>query len=218
MEEELRLQGLQYIAGIDEAGRGPLAGPVVASAVMLPPDLQIPELDDSKRLTEHSRRQLFDQVHAQALAVGVGIVDAPEIDQRNILQATFHAMKLALDHMCRLLPHVPELVLIDGKLTFPHDLPLKAVVKGDHLCQNVAAASVVAKVIRDQIMDAMDALYPVYGFAKHKGYPSPAHKEALAQHGPCPLHRLSFRGVVSQEGASTEEDDDQEDLLPPDAS
>ncbi|MCK6511243.1 ribonuclease HII [Myxococcota bacterium] len=208
MEEELAQQGLHRIAGIDEAGRGPLAGPVVAAAVLLPPSCDLPELDDSKRLTEAIRRTLFDQIHQQALAIGVGVVDAPEIDQRNILQATFHAMSLALDHLCRLLPDPPQIVLIDGNKTFPHTLPCKAVIKGDQLCQNVAAASIIAKVLRDQIMDAMHPLYPLYGFDKHKGYPSPAHKLALAQHGPSPLHRLSFRGVLSPDTNAESSDAD----------
>lgn len=196
LEQDLRLQGHLRIAGIDEAGRGPLAGPVVAATVLLPLDIQIDGLDDSKRLSHTQRRQLFDVIHHQALAIGVGMIDAVEIDNSNILQAALRAMALSLDRVCRQLDQPPQLVLIDGNRSFAHTVPLMTVIKGDQRSQNVAAASVIAKVTRDQIMDGFAQLYPQYEFEQHKGYPTTQHKAALLKYGPSPVHRFSFRGVI----------------------
>jgi ribonuclease HII len=208
LETELReQQQINDIIGIDEAGRGPLAGPVVAAAAIFSPSVDIPELNDSKKLSESLREQLFPVIHQKALAVGVGVVCAAEIDRLNILQATKKAMELALQHALRQLDTPPELVLIDGNQTFPSEVDIKqmAVVKGDQRCHSIAAASVVAKVTRDKIMAAYDGIYPQYDFSQHKGYPTPLHKERLIEHGPSPLHRLSFRGVLPD--SSTEKDE-----------
>ncbi len=209
IEEDLALQGFLRIIGVDEAGRGPLAGPVVAAAVILPPQTLIPILDDSKKLTELQREKLFPIIHEKALAVGVGVIDAGEIDKLNILQATFKAMRFAIDRVRLQLPTPPEQILIDGNRKFDYDLPLKTIVKGDHLSRNIAAASVVAKVTRDQIMLAYHQLYPHYDFASHKGYPSQLHKQRLEQFGPCPIHRFSFKSVLPSPSIKTHAHDEE---------
>ncbi|MEH0018903.1 MAG: ribonuclease HII [Desulfobacter sp.] len=184
-------EGYRYIAGTDEAGRGPLAGPVVSAAVILPPGFDCPEITDSKKLSEKKRDALFPLIEEKALAVGVGIADHEEIDRINILQASLLSMKRAVE--C--LKPAPDYLLIDGKFTIDCDLPQEAIVKGDAKSISIAAASIIAKVTRDRIMAELSIRYPAYEFHRHKGYPTKAHKAALRAHGPCPVHRKSFRGV-----------------------
>ena len=179
---------LNVICGVDEAGRGPLAGPVCAAAVILPEHLQIPGLNDSKKLTDKKRRELFPDIQQQAIAYGIGLASEAEIDEINILQATFLAMRRALEQLTVL----PEIALIDGNRETDFGLPVKTVVKGDSLSANIAAASVLAKVTRDNIMVELAQQYPEYGFEIHKGYGTKAHYEALRTYGPSPIHRRSF--------------------------
>ncbi|MDR3580033.1 MAG: ribonuclease HII [Oryzomonas sp.] len=190
-EQRARSRGFSLIAGVDEAGRGPLAGPVVAAAVILPEGLRIPGVDDSKKLSPETRERLFDVINAQALAVGIGMGSPEMIDRINILQATLHAM---LEAVSALSPQ-PDFILIDGISSINSTIPQKTVKKGDSLSLSIAAASIIAKVTRDRLMRELDAIHPGYGFAGHKGYGSAAHLEAIRQHGPSPVHRLSFRGV-----------------------
>ena len=180
--------GLRLICGVDEAGRGPLAGPVCAAAVILPEHLQIPGLNDSKKLTDKKRRELFPIIQEQAIAYGIGLASESEIDEINILQATFLAMRRALEQ----LTVRPEIALIDGNRETDFGIPVKTVVKGDSLSANIAAASVLAKVTRDNIMVEMARQYPEYGFEIHKGYGTKAHYEALRTYGPCSIHRKTF--------------------------
>lgn len=182
-------RGLPFsVCGIDEAGRGPLAGPVAAAAVILPPDRNIPFLNDSKKLSPKKREELFDIIRAEAVAFSVTLIDAQRIDEINILQATYEAMRQAVSGL-QMRPDV----LVNDAVTIPGiDLPQAAVVKGDAKCISVAAASILAKVTRDRLMEEYDALYPGYGFAKHKGYGTAAHIEAIRTLGPCPIHRRSF--------------------------
>ena len=179
---------LRLICGVDEAGRGPLAGPVCAAAVILPEHLEIPGLTDSKKLSDKKRRELFPIIQEKAVAYGIGLASEAEIDEINILQATFLAMRRALDQ----LSVKPEIALIDGNRETDFGLPVKTVVKGDSLSANIAAASVLAKVTRDNIMVELAETYPEYGFEIHKGYGTKAHYEALRQYGPCPIHRKTF--------------------------
>jgi len=183
------------IAGVDEAGRGPLAGPVVAAAVILDPTRPIAGLADSKKLSALQREALAEQIMANALAVGVGVIEADEIDRINILQATMRAMIVAVNA----LKTVPELVRVDGNRAPPLNLPVQTIVGGDGTDRAIGAASIIAKTRRDAIMIEMDRQYPEYNFARHKGYPTAAHLAALEQHGPCPIHRLSFRPVRQSE-------------------
>lgn len=187
-EHECRDAGFSVVCGVDEAGRGPLAGPVCAAAVVLPPDLQIEGLNDSKKLSEKRREALYDVITEQALAYGIAFADEKEIDEINILQATFLAMRRAVDR----LSVRPDIVLVDGNREPPLDLPVRTIVKGDSLSANIAAASILAKVTRDRFMLEQDALYPEYGFALHKGYGTQAHYAALREHGACPIHRRTF--------------------------
>ena len=180
--------GLNVICGVDEAGRGPLAGPVCAAAVILPKHLQIPGLTDSKKLSDKKRRELFPIIQEQAVAYGIGLASEAEIDEINILQATFLAMGRALSQ----LSIRPEIALIDGNRETDFGLPVKTVVKGDSLSANIAAASILAKVTRDTMMVELAEQYPEYGFEIHKGYGTKAHYEALRTYGPCPIHRKSF--------------------------
>ena len=180
--------GLRLICGVDEAGRGPLAGPVCAAAVILPEHLQIPGLNDSKKLTDKKRRELFPIIQEQAVAWGIGLASETEIDEINILQATFLAMRRALEQ----LNARPEIALIDGNRETDFGLPVKTVVKGDSLSANIAAASVLAKVTRDNIMTEMANQYQKYDFEIHKGYGTKAHYEALRTYGPCSIHRKTF--------------------------
>lgn len=188
-EHEAMEKGYDLICGVDEAGRGPLAGPVCAAAVILPKDLEIPGLNDSKKLTEKKRDALFDIIKEQALAYGIAMATEQEIDEINILQATFLAMKRAVEA----LPVKPDFVLIDGNRE-PDlgDLPLKTIIKGDSRSANIAAASILAKVTRDRYMMELDGEYPQYGFAIHKGYGTQKHYEALREYGHCPAHRMTF--------------------------
>ena len=188
IEEEYFAKGAQLICGIDEAGRGPLAGPVCAAAVILPRGLEIPGLNDSKKLTDKKRRELFPIIKEQALAYGIAFADHKEIDEINILQATFLAMKRAVAQ----LQVKPDQLLIDGNRTTDFGIPAVAVVKGDSLSASIAAASVLAKVTRDDYMEEMAKEYPQYAFEVHKGYGTKAHYAALAEHGPSPLHRMTF--------------------------
>ncbi|MBR4157954.1 MAG: ribonuclease HII [Oscillospiraceae bacterium] len=188
VENDLRREGLRLVCGVDEAGRGPLAGPVCAAAVILPEGTEIPGLNDSKKLTEKKREALFPVIKSTALHWGIAFADHKEIDELNILQATFLAMKRAVE----MLGVEPELGLIDGNRCPEVGFPVKAVVGGDAKCACIAAASVLAKVSRDRFMLEMDGKYPGYGFAQHKGYPTAAHYAALRELGPCPIHRLTF--------------------------
>lgn len=192
-EHRFHRQGRQRIAGIDEAGRGPLAGPVVAAAVIFPagfrPDQRI---TDSKKLTDRLREELFTIITQSALAYAIADTDAPTIDRINILQATRLAMRKAVEA----LPHPPDHLLIDGISTIESPLSQTTIIKGDSLSVSIAAASILAKVSRDRLMQDYHLLYPNYGFDRHKGYGSAAHMAALRQYGPCPIHRVSFRGVI----------------------
>ena len=194
-----RRQGSLIIAGIDEAGRGPLAGPVVAAAVVLHPEQRIDGVYDSKQLTEKRREQLFELITNQALAVGTGLADAATVDRINILQATRQAMLEAVQS----LPVTPDHLLIDGITTIATRLHQQTIKQGDSRSASIAAASIIAKVTRDRIMLEYDRLYPAYGFARHKGYGSAAHFAALQQHGPCPIHRLTFAGVKEKKKQPT---------------
>ena len=176
------------VCGIDEAGRGPLAGPVCAAAVILPEEYELPGLNDSKKLSPKARDALFDRILETAVAWGVGWADEKEIDRINILQATFQAMGRAFGQLDR----APDYAFVDGNRPPQLPVPVRCVVGGDGKYDCIAAASILAKVSRDRWMDEMDALYPQYGFLRHKGYPTKAHYEALAQFGPCPIHRRSF--------------------------
>lgn len=184
-------KGFRAVAGIDEAGRGPLAGPVVAAAVVLPAGLPLIGVDDSKKLTPAKRDNLFETIMVNALAVGVGIVDAAEIDRINILQATRCAMTAAVTRLSL----QPDYLLIDGISTIDCAIPQKTIKKGDSLSLSIAAASIIAKVTRDRFMIEMDRTYPGYGFAGHKGYGSASHMKAIRELGPSPIHRLTFGGV-----------------------
>lgn len=190
LEEAHWRAGRRYVAGLDEAGRGCLAGPVVAAAVILPPDARLPGLDDSKKLSAGQRDALFDRVHAEALAVGVGQCSPEEIDRLNVLHAALEAMRRAVLNL--VVP--PDALLVDGKQPIKDPPCVQAtVVKGDGRSLSIAAASVVAKVTRDRLMVDLHAAFPVYGWASHKGYPTAEHYAALAAHGPSPHHRRTFR-------------------------
>lgn len=188
IEDGLKQQGIGVICGVDEAGRGPLAGPVYAAAVILPEYLEIPGLDDSKKLTDKRRRELMPIIKEQAIAYGIGVATEKEIDEINILQATFLAMQRAIDQ----LEGKADFALIDGNREKDFGLPVMTVVKGDSRSANIAAASVLAKVSRDDYMDEMAKQYPQYGFEIHKGYGTKAHYEALRTYGHCDLHRVTF--------------------------
>jgi ribonuclease HII len=190
-EKALNAQGYARIAGVDEAGRGPLAGPVVSAAVILPPDFPSGGVNDSKQLSPRQRSRLYEHIYAHALAIGLGIVDPVEIDRINILQAARLSMAMAVTN----LSPQPDFVLIDGNFDISSALPQQPLVKGDARSISIAAASIVAKVSRDSLMDRYHLDYPQFGFDRHKGYPTKAHKTAITAHGPCPIHRLSFKGV-----------------------
>ena len=193
-EQAARAAGYRIIAGIDEVGRGPLAGPVVAACVVLPPEFDLTGINDSKKLTERQRERASAHIHRDALALAFGIVEPDEIDRLNILRATHQAMRLAF----LALSPAPDYVLIDGLPVRDFPCPLqRAIVSGDSLSVSIAAASIVAKVVRDQMMREYDAQYPEYGFAGHKGYGAATHLAALRQHGPCPIHRRSFAPVAA---------------------
>ena len=188
LENELYAQGYSLLCGVDEAGRGPLAGPVCAAAVILPAGLEIPGLNDSKKLSEKQREALFEPIKAAAKAYGIAFATVEEIENLNILNATFLAMNRAISQ----LSSQPELALIDGNRNTGIAVPSRCIVKGDSRCADIAAASVLAKVSRDRYMLEMAEKYPEYGFERHKGYGTKLHYEAIRQYGPCPIHRLSF--------------------------
>ena len=188
IEDELYAKGIQMICGIDEAGRGPLAGPVCAAAVMLPRNLVIPGLNDSKKLSPKKRDALYDAILAQAVSYGIAFATVEEIEKWNILGATFLAMNRAIEQ----LSEPPALALIDGNRNSGIHGNSQCVVGGDGKCAEIAAASILAKVTRDRYMLQMAEQYPQYGFAQHKGYGTAAHYAALREYGPCPIHRPSF--------------------------
>ena len=188
IEDECRAEGYTVICGVDEAGRGPLAGPVCAAAVILPDHLELPGLNDSKKLSDKKRRELFPLIKEQAIAYGIGLASEQEIDEINILQATFLAMERAIAQ----LEGKADLALIDGNRAKDFGLPVKTVVKGDSLSASIAAASILAKVTRDDMMEAYAGEYPGYGFEIHKGYGTKAHYAALTEKGPSPIHRMTF--------------------------
>ena len=190
-EKKARETGHQIVAGIDEAGRGPLAGPVVSAAVILPDGADLPGIDDSKKLTPAKRNRLYDQLYTVASAIGIGVVDTVEIDRINILQATLRSMAMAV---ANLQPR-PDHLLVDGIFTIASNLPQQAIKKGDSLSISIAAASIVAKVTRDRIMTQVDTLFPEFGFCRHKGYPTQTHRAAIIRHGCSPIHRRTFKGV-----------------------
>ncbi len=190
-ERHLHAEGLLPVAGVDEAGRGPLAGPVVAGAVILPADLDHSPFKDSKKLTAKGRERVFALLEELQVPMAFGICSAQEIDEINILQASLLAMKRAVEKLSQ----APAFLLVDGKFTVKMDLPQQALVKGESKSASIAAASVVAKVTRDRLMLEYHEKYPLYNFHQHKGYPTKAHKALVALYGPCPIHRLTFKGV-----------------------
>jgi ribonuclease HII len=190
-EKEATCEGCRNIAGIDEAGRGPLAGPVVSAAVILPLTFDDSEITDSKKLSPKKRERLYDKIYAQATAVGIGIVDSVEIDRINILQASLLSMVMAVKN----LDPCPDFLLIDGIFGIASELPQKPIPKGDALSISIAAASIIAKVSRDRLMQEYHHYYPQFDFPRHKGYPTKAHKEAIRKFGYSPIHRKSFKGV-----------------------
>ncbi len=192
-ERAARERGFRVIAGIDEAGRGPLAGPVVAACVILPFETELKGVRDSKTLKPEQRDTAFDLIMERAEAVGVGMAEPPEIDRMNILRATHHAMRCAVEA----LPARPDFVLIDGLPVHPFPILQRALVKGDGRSVSVAAASIIAKVTRDRLMARYDAEYPAYEFSRNKGYPTPEHLALLREHGPCAIHRRSFAPVAA---------------------
>ena len=185
-------RGYGLIAGVDEAGRGPLAGPVVAAAVIIPKGISLPGVKDSKKMTEKAREKAFSLIHEKALAIGIGVISHRSIDESNILVASLNAMKRAL----LTLEPAPEFVLVDGIQKVPINIPQRCIKKGDQLSKSISAASIVAKVYRDRIMCSYHDLFPEYGFNQNKGYGTKHHLMALRQHGPCPIHRITFKGTV----------------------
>ena len=201
-EELAWRQGYRTVAGVDEAGRGPLAGPVVAAAVIFDPSVEIGGINDSKKLTEKKREELFGRIMETAVAVGVGIMNHEVVDRVNILQATLAAMGEAVGKLST----PPDFLLIDGISRIPLAVPQRTIKKGDGRSVSIAAASIIAKVTRDRLMLEFDLLYPGYGLAAHKGYGCQAHLDAIARLGPSPIHRKTFRGVrehVKQQGLGT---------------
>jgi ribonuclease HII len=194
-ERRLRQHGLLRIAGVDEAGRGPLAGPVTAGCVILPPDSDFSRWKDSKKLTPRRRERLYEELCSSDALIGVGLASVEEIDQLNIHRASLLAMRRAVEHCAA---NTPDYLLVDGLFKVPVNLPQLALVKGESKSASIAAASIVAKVVRDRLMVEYHAQYPQYGLLQHKGYPTKAHRAALAEHGPSPIHRRSFRGVTEQ--------------------
>jgi len=195
IENDLKKKGFALVAGVDEAGRGPLAGPVFAAAVILPSTLKIKDLDDSKKLSAKKRDIIFSKIIDGALSVGVGVVDEKRIDEMNILQATFAAMRAAING----LSGVPDYILVDGNKKIPDiDLPQRAIIGGDGKCSCIAAASVVAKVLRDRYMQGLHKRFPDYGFDRHKGYGTRAHFEAIKIYGPSSVHRSTFLQKTSK--------------------
>ena len=205
-DDQFKVDGIKIVCGTDEAGRGPLAGPVVAAACVLPDGIVINGLDDSKKLSEKKREKLFDEICEKALSYSISLSTPAEIDEINILEASLQAMRRSIEG----LSIQPDFVLVDGNISRGFKQQAKAVVGGDALSQSIAAASILAKVTRDRMCAELDSLYPQYGFAKHKGYPTKAHKLAVYKYGPCPEHRRSFLSFLERdrkklEGWLTEE-------------
>ena len=192
-EHQAMAEGYEVVAGVDEAGRGPLAGPVSVAAVILPHDLYLPKINDSKKISAKVREELFDEIHAKAVAIGTALIDAQTIDRVNIYQATINGM---YESIFMLKPE-PQKVLIDAVKLDNLPMASESIIKGDAKSASIAAASIIAKVTRDRLMDMYDKQYPEYGFAQHKGYGTAQHIEALKKYGPCPIHRLSFEPVRS---------------------
>lgn len=199
IEEKLYMDGITSVAGIDEAGRGPLAGPVVVAAVIMPRESMIEGVNDSKKVSEKKREKLYDEIINEAIAYGVGIVNQEEIDRINILNATKEGLTMAIKEMEKDLKEKnrefekPEIILVDALTKIDTDhIPYRSIIKGDSKSYSIAAASIIAKVTRDRIMRQWDEVYPVYGFVKHKGYGTAAHIAAIREYGLCPLHRRSF--------------------------
>ncbi len=190
-ENQARRNGARHVAGVDEVGRGPLAGPVVAAAVLLPAGFSSVGINDSKKLSARQRMVAFERICRQAAGIGVGVIDAEVIDRINILEASLLAMATAIDR----LDPAPDYLLVDGKQPVKRAIPQLTLTRGDSRSLSIAAASIVAKVTRDRLMEDYHRLYPAYGFAQHKGYPTRAHREAVAVYGGCPIHRRSFKGV-----------------------
>lgn len=189
MEKEFLDKGIKYIAGIDEAGRGPLAGPVVVASVILDPNSMIEGINDSKKISENKREKLYDVITQEAISYGVGIVYQDEIDEINILQATKKGLTMAIQQM----EIKPNIILVDALNEIDTlGIPYQSIIKGDAKCYSIAAASIIAKVTRDRIMREWDKIYPQYGFASHKGYGTAKHIAAIKEYGPCPLHRRTF--------------------------
>ncbi len=192
VEESLCEKGYANIAGVDEAGRGPLAGPVVAAAVILPVGVTIEGIADSKKLSPKRRDILFDEIVQSGAICSVGVIDHATIDKINILKASLMAMRKAVATM----ETCPDFVLVDGSFTIPHlDIPQLSIVGGDNICTSISAASIIAKVTRDRIMDHYQELYPEFSFASHRGYPTAKHLDELREHGPTDIHRKTFRPV-----------------------
>jgi ribonuclease HII len=191
LDEVFRNEGYNLLAGVDEAGRGPLAGPVFAAAVILPADTDLPLPLDSKKFSANRRNELYDRISDQAIAWSIARIDETEIDRINILQASLKAMVVAVKN----LSHTPEMILVDGSHTPFVDSHSKAVRKGDTRSLAIGAASIMAKVERDRVMEEHHAFYPQYGFDQHKGYGTKEHRQAIAKHGPCAIHRKTFKGV-----------------------
>ena len=195
LEQELHEQGYQYVCGVDEAGRGPLCGPVVAAACILPDGFVLEGLNDSKKLTPKKRDKLFDLIRENAIAYCIAEASVEEIDELNILEADLLAMRRAIDGLS-----VPaDIALIDGNISRDFQIPAKAVIHGDAISPNIAAASILAKVTRDRQCEELDRQYPQYGIAKHKGYGTKAHMDALRQYGPSPIHRKQFIRFLDKE-------------------
>lgn len=201
IERALREEGYAAVCGVDEAGRGPLCGSVVAAACILPDGLDIPELNDSKKLTPKKRDKLFDLIKEKAIAYGIAEGTVEEINQLNILEADLLAMRRAIDglHTPDGTPYKADFALIDGNIDRDFQLPARAVVKGDSLSMSIAAASILAKVTRDRMCEDMDKAYPQYGIAKHKGYGTKEHMAALREHGPSPIHRTKFIRFLNED-------------------
>ncbi|XOF34947.1 MAG: ribonuclease HII [Candidatus Electrothrix sp. YB6] len=191
-ERSLRQQGFSSVAGIDEAGRGPLAGPVVAGCVILPHDCDSSIYRDSKKITAVRRDTLYTQLHDSGAVIGVGIAGVAEIERINVLQASLLAMQRAVEDCDS---GLPAFLLVDGTFNVPLDLPQQTLTKGESKSASIAAASIIAKVTRDRLMRAYHQQYPQYNFQQHKGYPTKAHRAAVAEFGPCPIHRKTFKGV-----------------------
>lgn len=195
-EDEVRRRGYRVVAGLDEAGRGPLAGPVVAAAVVLPRRFRLPGLNDSKQVDAPARERLAEDIARRAVGVGIGLASAAEIDALNILEAT----RLAMDRALHALAPSPDFLLLDAVTLPATRLPQRAIIKGDALSLAVAAASIMAKVTRDRLMREYHRRYPSYNFEVHKGYPTPEHLRLLARYGPCEIHRRTFRPVRAAAG------------------